>query len=103
MLGGCLHAALYQGDCGTNYHLCSYWDLCCHDGTHLAFQNQLCEKPGRRTCCWLSLSVVPHAVLCFRRGGFSVNHMDIAPKYAGVVMGISNTAGEALTEMGGGG
>ncbi len=28
------------------------------------------------------------------RGGFSVNHMDIAPKYAGVVMGISNTAGE---------
>eukprot|EP00878_Enallax_costatus_P033744 GHUV01037297.1.p1 GENE.GHUV01037297.1~~GHUV01037297.1.p1 ORF type:complete len:263 (+),score=37.77 GHUV01037297.1:217-1005(+) len=27
------------------------------------------------------------------RGGFSVNHMDIAPKYAGMVMGISNTAG----------
>ena len=27
------------------------------------------------------------------RGGFSVNHMDIAPKYAGVLMGISNTAG----------
>jgi len=27
------------------------------------------------------------------RGGFSVNHMDIAPKYAGVIMGISNTAG----------
>jgi len=32
--------------------------------------------------------------LGFARGGFSVNHMDIAPKYAGVVMGISNTAGE---------
>jgi ACS family sodium-dependent inorganic phosphate cotransporter len=31
--------------------------------------------------------------LGFSRGGFSVNHMDIAPKYAGVVMGISNTAG----------
>lgn len=29
----------------------------------------------------------------FSRGGFSVNHMDIAPRYAGVVMGISNTAG----------
>jgi MFS transporter, ACS family, solute carrier family 17 (sodium-dependent inorganic phosphate cotransporter), other len=29
----------------------------------------------------------------FSRGGFSVNHMDIAPKYAGIVMGISNTAG----------
>lgn len=27
------------------------------------------------------------------RGGFSVNHMDIAPKYAGPLMGISNTAG----------
>lgn len=32
--------------------------------------------------------------LGFSRGGFSVNHMDIAPKYAGVLMGISNTAGE---------
>ena len=36
--------------------------------------------------------------LGFARGGFSVNHMDIAPKYAGVVMGISNTAG-ALWEL----
>lgn len=55
-------------------------------------------------CCWLSLSVLPFAALCLScRGGFSVNHMDIAPKYAGVVMGISNTAGEALTEMGGSG
>ena len=27
------------------------------------------------------------------RGGFSVNHMDVAPKYAGVLLGISNTAG----------
>ena len=27
------------------------------------------------------------------RGGFSVNHMDIAPRYAGILMGISNTAG----------
>jgi ACS family sodium-dependent inorganic phosphate cotransporter len=32
--------------------------------------------------------------LGFSRGGFSVNHMDIAPNYAGVLMGISNTAGE---------
>lgn len=29
----------------------------------------------------------------FARGGFSVNHMDIAPKFAGVLMGVSNTAG----------
>jgi len=27
------------------------------------------------------------------RGGFSVNHMDVAPKYAGIVMGMSNTCG----------
>ena len=29
----------------------------------------------------------------FARGGFSVNHMDIGPKYAGIIMGISNCAG----------
>jgi len=29
----------------------------------------------------------------FVTGGFSVNHMDIAPKYAGTLMGITNTAG----------
>lgn len=27
------------------------------------------------------------------RAGFAVNHMDIAPRYAGIVMGVSNTAG----------
>ena len=27
------------------------------------------------------------------RGGFSVNHMDIGPKYAGLIMGVSNTCG----------
>ena len=27
------------------------------------------------------------------RGGFAVNHMDIAPRYAGVLMGLSNSAG----------
>jgi ACS family sodium-dependent inorganic phosphate cotransporter len=27
------------------------------------------------------------------RAGFAVNHLDIAPKYAGIVMGVSNTAG----------
>jgi len=36
--------------------------------------------------------------LGFSRGGFSVNHMDIAPKYAGVLMGISNTAGRTSME-----
>ena len=27
------------------------------------------------------------------RGGFSVNHMDIGPKFAGLIMGVSNTCG----------
>lgn len=27
------------------------------------------------------------------RAGFAVNHLDIAPRYAGIVMGVSNTAG----------
>jgi ACS family sodium-dependent inorganic phosphate cotransporter len=33
------------------------------------------------------------AAVGFARGGFSVNHMDIAPRFAGAVMGVSNTAG----------
>eukprot|EP00803_Ostreobium_quekettii_P004842 evm.model.scf_728EXC.7 EVM.evm.TU.scf_728EXC.7 scf_728EXC:40676-43413(-) len=32
--------------------------------------------------------------LGFSRGGFSVNHMDVTPGHAGVVMGFSNTAGD---------
>ncbi|CAK0786033.1 hypothetical protein CVIRNUC_009246 [Coccomyxa viridis] len=36
----------------------------------------------------------------FARGGFSVNHMDIAPRHAGVVMGISNTAGTVAGVIG---
>ncbi|XP_048336184.2 probable anion transporter 5 [Ziziphus jujuba] len=31
--------------------------------------------------------------LALGRAGFAVNHMDIAPKYAGIVMGFSNIAG----------
>lgn len=31
--------------------------------------------------------------LALGRAGFAVNHMDIAPRYAGIVMGISNTGG----------
>ncbi|CAI5470664.1 unnamed protein product [Closterium sp. Yama58-4] len=48
------------------------------------------------------LKSVNGAVLCssltlgacaIARAGFAVNHMDIAPRFAGVVMGVSNTAG----------
>lgn len=33
------------------------------------------------------------ALGAFVTGGFSVNHMDIAPKHAGTLMGLTNTAG----------
>ncbi|ERN12592.1 hypothetical protein AMTRI_Chr01g113530 [Amborella trichopoda] len=39
---------------------------------------------------WSSLSL---GFLALGRAGFAVNHLDIAPKYAGIVMGVSNTAG----------
>jgi ACS family sodium-dependent inorganic phosphate cotransporter len=53
-------------------------------------------------CLMPSASDVTSGLVCttlalgaagFARGGFSVNHMDIAPAHAGVIMGISNTAG----------
>ncbi|KAG6423435.1 hypothetical protein SASPL_113831 [Salvia splendens] len=31
--------------------------------------------------------------LALGRAGFAVNHMDVAPRYAGIVMGVCNTAG----------
>ncbi|KAI5650286.1 hypothetical protein M9H77_36291 [Catharanthus roseus] len=39
------------------------------------------------------VSSVALGFLAFGRAGFAVNHMDIAPRYAGIVMGVSNTAG----------
>lgn len=39
---------------------------------------------------WIALALGAAAVA---RGGFAVNHMDIAPRHAGVLMGLSNSAG----------
>lgn len=39
------------------------------------------------------LSSICLGLCALARAGFAVNHMDIAPRYAGIVMGISNTAG----------
>lgn len=41
----------------------------------------------------VGMTTLTLGALGFSRGGFSVNHMDVAPKYAGAIMGISNTAG----------
>jgi MFS transporter, ACS family, solute carrier family 17 (sodium-dependent inorganic phosphate cotransporter), other len=44
---------------------------------------------------WMAIAVmsVGNALGAFVTGGFAVNHMDIAPRYAGTLMGITNTAG----------
>ena len=41
----------------------------------------------------IALMSVGTALGAFVTGGFAVNHMDIAPKYAGTMMGLTNTAG----------
>jgi len=44
---------------------------------------------------WMAIGImtVGSALGAFVTGGFAVNHMDIAPKHAGTLMGITNTAG----------
>lgn len=41
----------------------------------------------------ISLMTLANIFMAFNAGGFIVNHLDIAPRYAGVLMGMSNTAG----------
>ncbi len=50
---------------------------------------------GEVQSAWMAIAImsVGTAIGAFVTGGFAVNHMDIAPKYAGTLMGITNTAG----------
>jgi len=50
---------------------------------------------GHVESVWLAITImtIGNALGAFVVGGFVVNHMDIAPKYAGTLMGITNTAG----------
>eukprot|EP00898_Chlorokybus_atmophyticus_P000316 jgi/Chlat1/1285/Chrsp117S01703 len=41
----------------------------------------------------VAYATVALAMCALARGGFSINHMDIAPRQAGVLMALSNTAG----------
>ncbi len=41
----------------------------------------------------IAVMTVGNALGAFVTGGFAVNHMDVAPRYAGTLMGITNTAG----------
>ena len=48
---------------------------------------------ARGTRTGVAATTAALACAAWARGGFSVNHMDIAPAQAGLVMGVSNTAG----------
>eukprot|EP00899_Mesostigma_viride_P015058 jgi/Mesvir1/23553/Mv18250-RA.1 len=48
---------------------------------------------ARSVSAGLFYATLTLALCSLARGGFAVNHMDIAPRFAGIVMGLSNTAG----------
>jgi ACS family sodium-dependent inorganic phosphate cotransporter len=50
---------------------------------------------GQVETAWMAIAVmtVGNALAACVTGGFAVNHMDIAPRHAGTLMGITNTAG----------
>jgi ACS family sodium-dependent inorganic phosphate cotransporter len=50
---------------------------------------------GEVETAWMAIAVMAtgSALGAFVTGGFAVNHMDIAPRHAGTLMGITNTAG----------
>jgi len=50
---------------------------------------------GEVESAWMAIAImtVGNALGAFVVGGFVVNHMDIAPRHAGTLMGITNTAG----------
>lgn len=50
---------------------------------------------GEVESVWLAIAIMAtgNALGAFVTGGFAVNHMDIAPRHAGTLMGITNTAG----------
>lgn len=67
----------------------------------LASAGSLMLMPGAGSISYgVFVTTLTLGCLGFSRGGFSVNHMDIAPKYAGIVMGISNTAGTVAGVIG---
>ncbi|MFV2089552.1 MAG: ACS family MFS transporter [Pseudomonadales bacterium] len=50
---------------------------------------------GEVESAWMAIAIMSAgtALGAFVTGGFAVNHMDIAPRHAGTLMGITNTAG----------
>lgn len=52
----------------------------------------LCGYLGEDSVSAVLLLTVAVGSLGLGMAGFNINHLDIAPRYAGVLMGISNTA-----------
>lgn len=50
---------------------------------------------GHIDTVWMAIAImsVGSSLGAFNAGGFMVNHMDVAPRHAGTLMGITNTAG----------
>ena len=50
---------------------------------------------GEVESAWAAIAIMTagSTLGAFVTGGFAVNHMDIAPRHAGTLMGITNTAG----------
>lgn len=50
---------------------------------------------GEVETAWMAITImtIGNALAAFVTGGFVVSHMDVAPKHAGTLMGITNTAG----------
>lgn len=48
---------------------------------------------GEASSAWLAITImcIGNALGAFVTGGFSINHMDVAPNHAGKLMGITNT------------
>lgn len=53
----------------------------------------LCGYYGTDTVSAVLLLSVAVGSLGFGLAGFNINHLDIAPRFAGVLMGITNSAG----------
>ena len=84
----CIKPVLHELD--ASWSPAGFW------GTGLAL---LAMPMARSVAAGLTATSATLGLAGFARGGFSVNHMDIAPRHAGVVMGISNTAGTVAGKL----
>eukprot|EP00404_Azadinium_spinosum_P013105 CAMPEP_0180531470 /NCGR_PEP_ID=MMETSP1036_2-20121128/62515_1 /TAXON_ID=632150 /ORGANISM="Azadinium spinosum, Strain 3D9" /LENGTH=127 /DNA_ID=CAMNT_0022545431 /DNA_START=95 /DNA_END=474 /DNA_ORIENTATION=+ len=62
-------------------------------GFAVASASQLCMAGVQSMSAGIAVVACTLSALGLARGGFSINHMDIAPARAGVLIGISNCAG----------